>query len=245
MGLFKLILQHGVMKMTSKLNLNQDTITKLESKLSRDVIKQREGGGGTSLSYLEGWYVQDQANKIFGHGGWSQRVIQINQVMQRQYINKYNKPMVQYAYMAVVEIAVHDEQGNTIVRQDSGTGDGQASEAMPYQAIELAIKEAVTDATKRAFKSLGNQFGLALYDKEQKQVGGLTEAQKNWKEQQEKLITGLPSTEAVAAWLVNSEAKLARLESSDEEDIKQVARNLRKLAHTKMEKLKSEQENEQ
>jgi DNA repair and recombination protein RAD52 len=37
-------------------------------------------------------------------------------------------------------------------------------------AHESAGKEAVTDAMKRAFRTFGNQFGNALYDKSQKHV---------------------------------------------------------------------------
>jgi len=35
---------------------------------------------------------------------------------------------------------------------------------------DAALKEAETDATKRALMSFGNAFGLALYDKQQRQV---------------------------------------------------------------------------
>jgi DNA repair and recombination protein RAD52 len=38
------------------------------------------------------------------------------------------------------------------------------------QAHESAIKEAETDAMKRALMTFGNPFGLALYDKEQANV---------------------------------------------------------------------------
>ena len=37
-------------------------------------------------------------------------------------------------------------------------------------AHESALKEAETDATKRALMTFGNPFGLALYDKQQRQV---------------------------------------------------------------------------
>jgi len=37
--------------------------------------------------------------------------------------------------------------------------------------IESAVKEAETDALKRALRSYGNTFGLALYDKSQSNVG--------------------------------------------------------------------------
>jgi hypothetical protein len=39
-------------------------------------------------------------------------------------------------------------------------------------AHESAIKEAETDAMKRALVTFGNAFGLALYDKSQRQVSG-------------------------------------------------------------------------
>jgi Rad52/22 family double-strand break repair protein len=52
----------------------------------------------------------------------------------------------------------------TIVREGSGTGEGNALTA--GQAHELALKRAETDATKRALATFGNPFGLALYDRE-------------------------------------------------------------------------------
>ena len=41
---------------------------------------------------------------------------------------------------------------------------------MLFRSHESAIKEAETDAMKRALMTFGNQFGLALYDKDQKNV---------------------------------------------------------------------------
>jgi hypothetical protein len=40
------------------------------------------------------------------------------------------------------------------------------------QAHESALKEAETDAMKRALMTFGNPFGLALYDKKQREVTG-------------------------------------------------------------------------
>jgi hypothetical protein len=44
---------------------------------------------------------------------------------------------------------------------------GQGSGATLGEAHESALKEAETDATKRALTTFGNLFGLALYDREQ------------------------------------------------------------------------------
>ncbi len=57
-----------------------------------------------------------------------------------------------------------------ISREGHGSGHGWA--VLPGEAQESAIKEAETDATKRALATFGNPFGLALYDKERKGVRG-------------------------------------------------------------------------
>jgi recombination DNA repair RAD52 pathway protein len=51
-----------------------------------------------------------------------------------------------------------------------GMGSGHGIDADCGLAHESAIKEAETDAMKRALMTFGNPFGLALYDKEQRQV---------------------------------------------------------------------------
>jgi hypothetical protein len=53
-----------------------------------------------------------------------------------------------------------------------GTGAGHGIDVDLGLAHESAIKEAETDAMKRALVTFGNPFGLALYDKQQRQVSG-------------------------------------------------------------------------
>jgi hypothetical protein len=50
-----------------------------------------------------------------------------------------------------------------VIRYGSGFGNGIGPDAVDVH--ELAIKEAETDAMKRALATFGNPFGLALYDK--------------------------------------------------------------------------------
>nr|WP_233130301.1 Rad52/Rad22 family DNA repair protein [Synechococcus sp. 1G10] len=52
-----------------------------------------------------------------------------------------------------------------IVREGCGVGHGIDVDL--GQAHESALKEAETDAMKRALMTFGNPFGLALYDKQQ------------------------------------------------------------------------------
>jgi hypothetical protein len=51
-----------------------------------------------------------------------------------------------------------------------GTGARHGIDIDLGQAHESAIKEAETDAMKRALMTFGNPFGLALYDKQQREV---------------------------------------------------------------------------
>jgi hypothetical protein len=59
--------------------------------------------------------------------------------------------------------------GNAVVfREGSGSGTGNGQN--PGEAHERALKEAETDAMKRALSTFNNLFGLALYDKAQNGV---------------------------------------------------------------------------
>ena len=59
--------------------------------------------------------------------------------------------------------------GETVICRD-GHGSGMGTGSSPGEAHETALKEAETDATKRALVTFGNAFGLCLYDREQKQL---------------------------------------------------------------------------
>jgi hypothetical protein len=54
-------------------------------------------------------------------------------------------------------------------REGTGAGGGFGQDM--GEAHESAIKEAETDAMKRALMTFGNPFGLALYDKDKQEVG--------------------------------------------------------------------------
>lgn len=143
---------------------------KLGSKLDPKAVATRKQAG-VELSYLEAWYVQDQANLIFGFDGWNMETVELVELHKHKY-KKNDKEMNKVSYRAKVRIEVYDPEYDMnfkVVREGVGFGSGISSD--PHDAFELAIKEAESDAMKRAFKSFGNQFGLALYDKEQKNVG--------------------------------------------------------------------------
>ena len=68
----------------------------------------------------------------------------------------------------IAKVSVIADLG-AVTREDFGAGHGYDMDL--GLAHESAIKEAVTDALKRALRSFGNVFGLALYDKSRANVG--------------------------------------------------------------------------
>lgn len=132
-------------------------------------IKQREGrGGGPALSYLETHDVIRTANSIFGFGEWGHEIVELRYLDGVAVTSKAGKPGIQVGYLCTVRLTVAGHQ------PVSGIGFGDAVEytqSAPVTAHELAAKEAESDALKRALKNYGDQFGLALYDKQAKQAG--------------------------------------------------------------------------
>lgn len=155
----------------------------LSDKLDPAFTKTREQAG-QELTYIEGWRVIDRANTILGFDGWDRETVHLERTVAETYPKTFfdkaarkkvfvkdeaGEPvqMHRVGYMARVRITVR--AGGTVVVRE-GTGYGQGSGQDPNLAHEGAVKEAETDATKRALMTLGNQFGLALYDKERRDV---------------------------------------------------------------------------
>lgn len=115
---------------------------------------------GPKGSYIEGWHAISEANRIFGFDGWSYEVIEARCVCENpRQIGQQKKDGWGVTYTAKVRVTI-----NGIVREDFGAGHGYDVDA--GLAHESAVKEAVTDSLKRALRTFGNIFGLALYDKD-------------------------------------------------------------------------------
>jgi DNA recombination protein Rad52 len=127
-------------------------------------VKQR-AQSGRNLSYIEGWHAIAEANRIFGFDGWTRETVDIRCVAEKpRKIGRDDRAGWGVSYIAKVRV-----QALGVVREGTGTGHG--IDADLGAAHESAIKEAETDAMKRALMTFGNPFGLALYDKAQAGVG--------------------------------------------------------------------------
>lgn len=122
--------------------------------------------GGRNVSYIEGWHAIAEANRIFGYDSWDRETLDFRCVAERE--RKIGRPPNQKDGWGVSYIAKVVVRVGPIVREGCGAGHGIDVDV--GQAHESALKEAETDAMKRAMMTFGNPFGLALYDKTQENV---------------------------------------------------------------------------
>ncbi|MCX5966962.1 MAG: RAD52 family DNA repair protein [Cyanobacteria bacterium] len=145
-----------------------EQLAALAAPLDRANVRQREQGRG-KVAYVEGWVAIAEANRIFGFDGWQRQTVAMRCVAQAERpIGRDQKPGWGVTYTARVRVTVTAGGLPPLIREGSGAGHGIDVDL--GQAHESAIKEAETDAMKRALMTFGNPFGLALYDKQQRQV---------------------------------------------------------------------------
>lgn len=146
---------------------NETLQSKLDEKIPRSAVKERDGGGGVRLSYIGAEYVTDRLNQIFGSLGWSKTTIKLDKVFEGQ-LEQNGRKKHTVSYIAQVRLVVTVDGKGT---EHTTTGHGTGFDVFnPGAAHELAVKAAETDAFKRAASNLGQSMGLALYDKEQKNI---------------------------------------------------------------------------
>jgi len=140
-----------------------EQIEQLSGPLNKIYVKIRKQGG-RDLSYIEGWHAITEANRIFGFGEWSRETIELKCVSENQRkVGSAGADGFGVTYIAKVRITI----GGTT---RDGCGAGHGIDRDLGLAHESAMKEAETDAMKRALMTFGNPFGLALYDKSQANV---------------------------------------------------------------------------
>ena len=131
------------------MSYNEDQKKLINQKINKNNVSFRSGGGGQQLAYVESWHVIQEANRIFGFDGWS------SETLETFLVSEDPKCIT---YVARVRITVGD-----IVREGTGAGHGRMGSI--GDKYESAVKEAESDARKRALMIFGNQFGLSLYEK--------------------------------------------------------------------------------
>ena len=132
------------------MTFTKEQIQLLNQPIDPKVVSYREKGN-IKLAYLESWYVINEANRIFGFDGWSSETIQLDCVQSDEFC---------VTYIAKVRVTIID-----VIREGVGAGHGKGKSVNLGDKHESAVKEAESDARKRAFMQFGSQFGLSLYDR--------------------------------------------------------------------------------
>lgn len=179
--------------------MKPEVIKELQGPLNSANVKERDGAGGKKLDYIESWMAISEANRIFGHDGWSSETTRLEHIGTVK--NEKGKFVV--GYRSTVCITVDD-----IVRE--GTGFGNGVDNNEINAHELALKEAESDARKRALMTFGNPFGLALYDKQRTNVVEVYEAKELFCKQIADTIEQAKDGTILLTWWNSDEQKQSR-----------------------------------
>ena len=130
--------------------IDEETERALKQSLEPNRIRSREAGFG-AVEYLPAHDVIRRANEIFGFGGWSGHIIDLQQELREQRDGKWT-----VVYRCVYEVKVGER-----TQQDVGVG--VSTRETLADAVENAIKFAASDGIKRSLRAWGDQFGLSLY----------------------------------------------------------------------------------
>jgi recombination DNA repair RAD52 pathway protein len=135
--------------------LNERQLEQLFKPINPKRIKRNPQG----YNHLEEWDVEAHLNRIFGFLGWDKEV-SYGLVFETEVSNGRWTA----CYHASCKLTVWDSDGkDNAIKEDAATGTG-TNQPSRAAAHDLALKDAVSSAVKRAAKALGNQFGLSLYD---------------------------------------------------------------------------------
>ena len=139
--------------------------------LDSQLVSQRKGRGGKSFDYLEGHIVIAQANRIFGYGGWGYELVENVTLRRIETVDpQTGEVKVEQGYSAPVRVTV----AGALPRADIGVHPVAED---TFDGHDTAIKGAVTDGLKRAFRGFGVQFGNGFYG-DQPQVGNAPQPQR-------------------------------------------------------------------
>ena len=142
----------------------------IEEPIPRELIKERKGGGGSTLSYVSGAYVIDQLNRAFNYA-WSWKIDKLwiqESTGTRKKVWKDGQPTDEYQevkpgpvahVMGTLTVTLMDKSGERFEISKTATG---SKSIIGNQAEQESIfKSAGTDALKKAASLFG--IGAPLY----------------------------------------------------------------------------------
>lgn len=107
--------------------------------------------------------------RCFGFGAFDIEVLNVECVFEAPNVKDKSNPPTRFdvCYRALVRLTIRNEAGAVVARYENGST-ATAQNQSRGDAHDLAYKSAISLSVKRAAIALGDQFGLSLYNKGQR-----------------------------------------------------------------------------
>lgn len=113
------------------------------------------------LTYIESWDVIAHLIKVFGYGGFSSELQDMQIIKIETDIPKAGGGTTNFRVTAMGTVKLTIHQTGAVYTEAAATSQ---SGAVIGDVLDFAIKTVESDALKRAARFLGTQFGLSLYN---------------------------------------------------------------------------------
>jgi recombination DNA repair RAD52 pathway protein len=114
------------------------------------------------LSHLAAWDVRAHLIRIFGFGGWSADLTNLDLIYDVETTTRAGKPARKVAYRATVKLTIH---ATLATYTEAAVGESVMPDFKHGDCHDMAIKTAESQALNRCAVNLGDQFGMSLYAK--------------------------------------------------------------------------------
>jgi len=147
------------MRSPSSGGLPQEVLDLLAQPLDLALVRERARDDGSVFSYLEGQAIIDQANRIFGYGGWGAEVVGEPRYQAVEVVDPSSGELLA---LGLYTVAVRVTVSGCPPKGDIGSG---FVTERTLESHSNAAKAAATDGIKRAFRQFGQQFGSNLNER--------------------------------------------------------------------------------
>lgn len=148
----------------------------LDAPLDYRRVNAFESGPQKGIPYVEAYDCIYAANGIFGYGNWGYRALSIPMLVEAGTAAKSDT--AQQTWGVLVELTVRGCLPICEIGLNTRSGAGASG-------LEMAVKGAVSDGLKRCLKTFGDQFGLVLYDRDERSYATLKARYEAWVREQE------------------------------------------------------------
>lgn len=133
--------------------------------LLQPIPKSRVSQDQKGHSHVEIHDIEAHLTRIFGFEGWDKEIVSLSLVREKQgHDTKQGKDGWYVTYSCTVRLTVYAPDGLVAAVREEGATGSAANQPEYGDAHDLALKNAISYATKRCAKTLGDGFGLSLYD---------------------------------------------------------------------------------